>query len=240
MNTKTVRLYSMSDDKLTVFAGVTRDHYIKYQASFSSFNDVVFPADYHDVTLAGKLDAARATMSDAFIVKSQAKETADVKDAVKKLLRPMKKLRFIVETRFEDNPVILKEFLLTQLISKSYSADALIGFTKDTLNTVEKYRDTLTESGLKQELVDSINQACTTLDAQRREQIERIKSRPGITHDRIKKMNDLWRELVTINRAAAVIFEEHPEVKRLFDLPQVTSHGSQRGGEEVDEEIVAE
>ncbi len=236
MNTKSVRLYGFSDDKLTVFAGVARDHYIKYQTSFNHFNKAVFPVDYQDRTLASKLDTARAIMSDAFILKSQAKETADVKLAIKKLLKPMKALSFIVETRFEEQPVILKEFLLTQLISKSYSADTLISFTKDTLNTIEKHREKLSESGLSQELVDTINQDCITLDQQRREQIETIKARPGITHDRIEKMNDLWKELLSINKAADVIFENQPEVKKLFELPHVTRCKSREHGQVSEEE----
>lgn len=240
MSSRLFRQYSLKDEKLTVLAGVTRDHYIKYQASFSSFNDVVFPEDYHDVTLAEKLTAAKTTMSDAFIVKGQAKETADVEEAKSALLKPMKVLAFVVETRFEQDPVILNEFMLNQLNSKSQNADTLIAFTKDALITVEKYNDELIESGMKPDLVDIIQQACDKLDDQRREQIEVIRSRPGITHERIEKMNDLWKELVKINKAADIIFEEQPEVKALFDLPKASRYSSQEDGELVDEEVVAE
>lgn len=240
MSTKISRLYSVSDDKLTVFAGVTCDHYIKYQASFSSFNDVVFHADYHDGTLSVKLNAAKETISDAFIVKGQAKETADVSDAKDALLRPMKILSFVVNTRFENEPVILQEFMLSQLMTKSYSIDTLIGLTKDVLNTVEKYKAELIEGGLKAELIDIIKRACKELDDQRREQIEVIKSRPGITHERIEKMNALWKELVKINKAADIIFEDHPEVKCLFDLPKAIRHSSEGEEDVVADEVVAE
>lgn len=226
MSSRIYRSYSMKDDKLIILVGVARDHYIKYKASFNSFNDVIFPPDYEDVVLGKKLLEAKEILSDAFVVKRQAKETADVQEAIKKLLRPMKILAFIVNTHFARNSVVLDEFMLNRLHTKAQSVDTLIGFTKDALNTVEKYQDELVESGLKPELVTIIKEACASLDKERRQQIKIIKTRPGLTQERVEKMNDIWQELVKLSRAANVIFEDHPQVKVLFDLPRVTRYCS--------------
>lgn len=59
-------------------------------------------------------------------------------------------------------------------------------------NTLEKHKAALLEKGMKETLPTEIDEACKSLDVKGREQIEVIKSCPGITHKRIEKMNDLW------------------------------------------------
>lgn len=238
MSNNISRLYNVKDDKLTILAGVTLDHYVKHQEKFTAFNAVVFPADFHEVVLKVKLSAAQNTLSDAFVVKSQAKETADVQEAKKKLLKPMRELAFVVETCFAHEPLILNAFMLDLLHSKAQNIDGLIGYTKDVLNMVEKHKTALLAQGMKESLPTDIEEAQKNLDMQRREQIEVIKSRPAITQERIEKMNDLWRELVKINKAASVIFDEHPETLALFELPRPIRNGSDEASDELDEEII--
>lgn len=226
------RMYKIKDDKLLVLAAVARDYYIQYKMFFNSFNKVMFTEEYQDSVLGVKISEANATMSDAFIVKTQAKETADVEKAKMALLRLLKILRLIVKDRFDNKTEVLNEFLLANLSTIAQNADSLIAFTKDALVRVDKYKTELMESGLDDTLLTNINNALEDLDSQRREQVEVIRSRPGITQDRINKMNALWKELVKLNESAEVIFEENPEVRVLFDLPKAPKSGSSTEEEE--------
>lgn len=222
MKTDSRRLSKVKDDTLITLAGVTHAHYIKYKMFFTDFNNIVFPEGYEDRVLATKIDAAQCTISDAFILKSQAKETADVESARRTLLKELRVLAFYVDNSFEGNAVVLKEFLLKRVGKKYRNVDALIGFTKDTLNKVTKYKTELFKNGLHDELIERISAACDTLDVKRREQVEVIRSRPKITQDRREKVNALWKELTKIHKAAKLIFADNPEISSLFDLPRGT------------------
>lgn len=92
---------------------------------------------------------------------------------------------------------------------------------------------------MSEEGIARIEQSFEDLDLQRREQIEKIKARPSVTQDRIEKVNDLWRELVKIHKAAEILFFDNPEIRDLFKLPKRVRYSSGGGGGESQEEIAA-
>lgn len=222
MSTKLLRLYHISDDKLMTYAGLFRAQYIKYKMFFTSFNSVTFHETYEDNTLGKATEEAKETMSDAFIVKLQRKETVDKEKAEKRLIHLLKVLNFHVVECFASSPVILEQFRLTSLSKMARNTDGFIGYAKDVLARVEKHKAALLASGMKEELIGNTTHAYNDLDDQRREQLQTIRDRPGITQDRIEKMNTVWSELVKINKAAELIFFSNPEIQKLFELPRGT------------------
>ncbi len=222
MSQQTRRLFSMRDDHVIVHTGVIKIHYEKYGTLFNDFNEVKFNSNYHN-ELEAKIIKAQNNMSDAFILKSQAKETSDVKGAMQELIKNLKKISFNVESAFIDNKVVLDEFRLNRISKFSKNTDTLIGFTKDVLITVERYRDELAAEGLNDTIIATTKEKLEKLDFQRREQIEKIQTRPLRTKERIDSMNVLWKHLVELRDASNFLFDEQPEIMALFALPKATS-----------------
>lgn len=237
MSSNTVRLFKVNDDKVITLAGVARSHYMKYKEYFTDFNPTIFFEEYEHTTLAAAITSAQDTLSDSFYVKRQMKETDGMQKAMKLLKRELKKLSFCVLDQFRNVPGVLEEFKLNGFASKYRKADLLIGFTKDVLMTIDKYKADLQKSGLTDEEIAKIEQRCENLDRQRREQIEVINARPRLTQDRIEKMNALWLELVKINMAAEFIFDDNPEIQKLFALPKYVKRRRSVVAEETLEEV---
>lgn len=239
MSSNTIRSFNVKDDTLITLAGVARSHYLKYKMFFTGFNPAIFTEGYEDEILARMIDEAHATTSDEFFVSHQAKETDTVQKAKKSLLRELKILSFCVMDQYRDDPVVLNEFQLDNLSRKSRNVDTFIGFAKDVLVTADTYKEGLLKSGMTAEGLVRIANAGDTLDFHRREQVEMMKSRPGVTQDRIEKVNALWRELSKMSKAANIIFFNNPEISALFALPRSVRRTSKVVEEEHQEEVAA-
>ncbi len=232
-----VRLFQHADDKIAVQSGVIKDYFITHHSSFTEFNGVIFHEEYHN-DMGKKIMTAENTLSDAFILKSQALATAKAEEASKVLVKSIGKIKFAVNSRFSDDSGIMAEFRLDKLGELSKSVDKFIGYSKDVLVVVDKYKVELAEEGLKQEQVDQIKLQITTLDTKRREQVQAIQSRPVHTKNRIDAMNALWLMLVDIRNVADNIFADQPEIRSLFQLPK-HSHSSSVEEDDVSEDIAA-
>ncbi len=234
------RHFNVSDVQLIVHSGVVKDSYVKHQTSFEEFNSVKFHLEYASA-IAGIIMAAKNTTSDGFILKEQAKETSDVKEITKKLEKSLRKVSFNVKDYFEYKPSIIKEFRLSAISQFTSNSDTFIGYTKDVLGVINKYKAELLEAGLKEDLIPIIETQLTELDTQRREQIEAIQSRPVLTKERIDTMNKLWKHLVDMRDASNIVFDESPEIRALFALPKAITRAS--GDKEIidsDETVISE
>ncbi len=219
------RQATLNDDKLIVHTGVIKDYFMQHHISFTEFNDIYFHPEYH-ADLAVKINLAENTMSDGFILKIQAKETAKVADLKDNLQKSLGQVDFVVNMVYENNPTVKNEFRLNKRNEFSSNNDKFIGYSKDVLVTVNNYKEELHAGGLREETITNIVTGIQELDVQRRKQIEAIQSRPIHTKDRIDKMNDLWKHLVAIKTAAHDIFEDQPEIRSLFDLPKASTKSS--------------
>lgn len=226
MNTSSARLYQLADDTVTMHGGVIKGRFIKHHLAFTNFNEVKFHDEYHN-EIARKIANAAATLSDAFILKSQALATSRVDETSKKLEKNLNKVRFVVKSRFSGVKKILGEFRFNKLSEIAQHADQFIGYSKDVLIMVDKYKTELIDEGLKEDLITDIVSLIEELDCRRREQIEAIASRPVHTTNRIDTMNILWKTLVDIRDAANIIFADQPEIKALFQLPKANRNSSE-------------
>lgn len=220
MSTTERRKSTINDDALITLAGVIRSHYIKYKMFFTSFDSVNYTENYEDTVLAASTTEAKGVLSDDFFVQGQAKETNDMINATSDLHRALGVLHYYVKIRFGENKAILREILLPKKGKKYRNADFLIGYTKDTLVKVEKYKVELVQAGLTDAIIENIENASNVLDNQRREQVEVIHSRSVTTNDRIEKINKLWKELKKLEAAARIVFFNNPEIRDLFELPK--------------------
>ncbi len=225
MNKQPTRIFTLGDDHVIVHTGVIKNRYEKHAASFTDFNNVKFHTEYHN-HLAQLINDAKNTLSDGFILKSQARETAEVKDISDQLEKSLKKLSFNVKSCFIDDPKIINEFRLNRISEFSKNPDRFIGFTKDVLVMVDKYKGDLLKEGLKEETLMIISAQQEELDLQRREQIEAIQSRPVHTRERIDTMNNLWKHLVELRDASDIVFDGQEEIRVLFELPKSTVRSS--------------
>ncbi len=230
------RQFQLSDDQLIVHTGVVRENFIRHNGAFAELNDIKFHPEYH-TDIATTISLAKNTVSDAFNLKAQAKETADVKAVSKALEKSLRKLAFNVKSRFEDQKSIQKEFRLSAISDFTTNADTFIGYIKDVLGVVNKYQAELLEEGMKEELIATIENQLNDLNKQRREQIEAIQARPVLTKNRIDTMNALWKHLVDMRDASDIVFDEQPEIRALFALPKHNSRiSSETDTEETDNE----
>jgi hypothetical protein len=234
---KNNRDFLVKDDVVIVHAGVTRNNYVTHQARFEEFNPIKFSIEF--VANYGlSVTAAENTMSDAFILQSQAKETSDVDKGKKVCVTLLGKIEYFVDDAFVDDPKIVSKFRLSNTKTFAEKTDIFIGFIKDVMVTVGEYEADLILKGLTRELIMELKDALDNLDTQRREQIEAIQSRPLHTKNRIDKMNDLWQQLVSLDKASSFVFPTEPEIKKLFDLPRPRfSSSSESSLELVDEQI---
>lgn len=229
MELKEQRLYSLKDEQLIIQGEVIRDRFPKYAEKFSAFNDVKFHETYHEF-IKTKVSVANSTMSDAFILQTQAKETEDVIKASDELMTALEPVIFIIKSTFATEKMILREMRVKDFKQKSHNPTSFIIFTRDLQVKIEKYKEKLVLGGLKEEYLTVLDAAVVELDKQRCEQVDAIQSRPVITKDRIEKMNDLYRTLMDLRNAAKIIFKSEPEVADLFDIPRSSRH---RGDEEI-------
>jgi hypothetical protein len=216
---KNNRDFVVKDDIVIVHAGVTLNNYVTHQTRFEEFNPVKFSIEF--VANYGlSVTAAENTMSDGFILQSQAKETSDVDGGKKVCITLLRKLEYFVDDAFAGDEKIISKFRLSKTKIFAGKTDIFIGFIKDVLVTVAEYEADLILKGLTRELIMELKDALDNLDTQRREQIEAIQSRPLHTKNRIDKMNDLWQQLVSLDKASSFVFATEPEIKKLFDLPR--------------------
>lgn len=220
MSSKEVRKSKVDDDALITLARVICSHLTEYKMFFTSFDNQIFTEDYEERVLKPLISNSQNILSDKFFLKSQAKETADKEDARKVLRRRLKILEFYVMSKFANNKAILDEFLLHTVGTTYRNADALIGFTKDTLVKVETYKSELFDAGVTDTLIANIEDAKNNLNTQRRQQVETMRKRKVKTKDRINRVNRLWEELTKIQDVARILFFANPEIGALFELPK--------------------
>ncbi len=226
------RMFSPCDDQVIMHSGVIKDYYLKYSELFNELNEVKFHGEFHN-EIARRISEAENILSDAFVVKSQVRVSSEVTAATKLLVNSLNRLRFMVISRFSDDKQVVQEFRFSNIGELARCTDLFIGYSKDVLVMIDKYRDDLAEEGLMQKHIDDTNDKIELVDLKRRQQVETIQSRPVYTQKRIEMMNELWRLLVMIRNAANIIFVDQPEIKALFQLPKQTHKKS-------DEEGVAE
>ncbi len=237
MGTSSARLFQLADDTVTMQGSVIRGRYLTHRDKFAEFNEVKFHAEYHN-DIAKKISNAVATLSDAFILKSQALATSRVDETSKELEKSLNKVRFVVKLRFSGVKKIMGEFRFNKLAEIAPHADKFIGYSKDVLIMIEKYKAELIDEGLKADLIMDINGLIEDLDNRRREQIEAIASRPVHTTNRIDTMNELWKALVEIRDAANITFADQPEIRALFQLPKQSRSSSEEESGEVSEDLI--
>jgi hypothetical protein len=221
------RNFTVKDDALVMHAALVKEYYVEHQERFIKLNVNKFGNEYPTV-IADAIGEARNTVSDAFILMAQVKESADVKDRVGSILLLHSKLSYYIKASFEDS-ITIDKFCITKTKQNSTKPDLFIGCLKDLLITIDRHMDVLTANGLRDELVTDLKNGLDDLEIQRREQKDAILSRPHHTLDRIEKMNSLWKHLTDMRDASLHIFDDRPELVSLFELPKLKSHSTGRG-----------
>jgi hypothetical protein len=243
VSTQPTRLFNPKDDVIIVHSDLIRSYITEHLPRFTGLNSVKFTIDYPE-QFGAVIAEAENTLSDAFIVSTQVNETSQVKESITTVGSLLNKLGYFVKDAFIQSPNTISEFRLGKIAETSQNTDQFIGFTTDVLVTVEKHLTALEAKGLNRELIMDIDTALKNLQLQRREQKEAMKARPHLTHERISKMNNLWKHLVDMRDASEHVFDDKPELKSLFDLPKNRVYGSDEGEisdvSEVDGELDSE
>ncbi len=229
----------LRDDKLIIHTSVIKDHFMSHESHFNGFNSAIFHDTYHD-EFQIKISDAQNTMSDAFILKSQARHTSKVESMKEELSQELHTINFVVNRTFTNDKAIVNEFRLNKTAEMSKNIDSFIGFSKDVHLMVGNYATELALEGLTTEKVDFFLSKINELDKQRRLQVEAIHTRPIHTKDRIQKMNILWKQLWELRDASEIIFANEPEIKALFALPKAPNKQDDNDEEMSDEVIIAE
>ncbi len=219
----------LRDDKLVIHTSVVKEHFITHQESFTLFNDTVFHATYPD-QIQAKINLASATMSDGFILKTQARYTSKVEQCKGELIRELNSIDFIIKRAFPHDTAVINEFHLNKISEMSKSIDSFIGFSKDVLVMILNYTMELAVEGFTDDKMALFKTKIEELDNHRRMQVEVMHTRPIHTKDRITKMNGLWKQLCELKDVSDIIFTDEPEIKALFALPWTSTKSS---GEEV-------
>ncbi len=211
----------LRDDKLIIHTSVVKEHYITHNAAFYEFNDTIFHTTYSD-DIQSKITLAQKTMSDAFILKRQARQTSIVEEHKNSLVRELNTVEFNVKRTFPNDPSIVNEFRLNKISEIAKNIDSLIGFSKDVHVMVQNYQEELTSEGYSNQKAVVLKNKIEELDKHRRVQVEAMHTRPLHTKDRITKMNILWQQLCELKEASDLIFADEEEIRSLFALPKAS------------------
>ncbi len=235
-----IRNSHLSDDSLMIHSEVVLDRFVVYHPRYTAFNSVKYHPDFH-LSFKEMIDAGIATLSDEFVVKEQANKTAASEALKKKLGKKLNLAQLVVEDTFGDDPTRYNEFHLNNISKYIIKVDSLIGFTKDVIVLLKKNHTELLANGLHDNFIFELEALVDELDLARRAQIEMIHARPVHTKNRIEKMNDLWKTLSDLSKAAEFVFEDEPELRDLFALPKpVRNSSSGESDDSETEEIDAE
>ncbi len=219
MAQEVVRIFNQKDDDVVVHSSLVLEYFKEHELRFRDLSSTKYSPEFTEY-FTDTLDSAESTLSDMFIRAAQVRETSELGVIKDDLVKTLNKLEFYVDEAFESDPLTANEFYLANVRDYSHHVQTFIGYTQDLLVTVISYKEKLMAVDMKPDMIANISNLLEALKKQHHEQRSAIHRRARATQDRILKMNKLWEVLVKIKEGAKYVFENEPELRKLFDLPK--------------------
>lgn len=145
--------------------------------------------------------------------------TDAVKAAEKNCHRSVNDVRYYAGIAFPDTKSKLREFGLHRLAKVRSNTSQFIIWMKVLHRRVIANQTALTNAGMSAATIAAILTNATALDAAEVEQEDYKLERIALTQSRVAVHTAMWKFVTRIAEAAAIVFEEQPEKKAQFAVP---------------------
>ena len=219
MSNEITRKYRLSDGVLLAHIGKVLvqlpDHLSIFEEGIPKINQTFLDqlADDHQTALEeGGDDSVKG------IVGATTQALLDEMDRSKKL---MKKLRFWITDTFQDNSAKLKGFHLSKFWRYANNQPKLVQYMNMLNKLVNENSVALLDNGMKQELIDDLEDNAEALSKADAEQEVSKSGRSNATQVRIEMLNSIYEMGRLLDRAAELVFEDDPVTIDFYEMPVV-------------------
>jgi len=160
--------------------------------------------------------------TDEVMIDEMAEQTLLVENVFNNCYDDYKTIAYFVRKAFNDNPAIRNQFGLNDIEKARKSQPKMVIFMESLVKTAAKYQVQLIGAGCKEELILGLPGKAAALDEVNIAQEKFKNDRAIITQDRIKALNQVYRQLQPLHNAAEIIYRNDPVRFSIYTMPQAS------------------
>jgi len=211
------RDFTISDGRLMEYGTSVASFLPDDLADFSAF-DSTFNHSFID-NLRESMEDVRAVKSDDVVVDEQSEHTDKVREKMEQCNEAYTTVAFFVRKAFDDNRSVQNQFGMNDISEARNNQLKMIQFMQSLAKTAARYKDQLVEGGINPEVIDTLPQLSEELeDANNRQEMFK-KERPGITQERVKRLNKVYHMLSYVSDIAKIIYADNPAQLNKYKMP---------------------
>jgi hypothetical protein len=166
------------------------------------------------------ISIAKDFPTDSVLIDEMAEQTLRVEQVLNLCYEDYKTIAYFVRKAFADNPAIRNQFGLNDIDKARKSQPKMVVFMQSLSKTAAKYTEQLAASGCKEELITGLPEKAAALNEVNIEQEKFKNNRAIVTQDRVRALNQVYRQLQPLHNAAALIFRDDPVRYGIYTMPQ--------------------
>ena len=233
MNMTQTRAYNGSDANFIIFSGQRINIIEEKHDDFIAFNPHFTPQTLTE--LKTLFETASNIPSDHTYIDIQAKATENVATKLAICCKFFKKCKFDIELAFPNDKKVWNQFGFNDYDEARRNGKLMYMFLTDFHMIADKYRDTLTTNGWKEDNFNEILTHRNELKACMYEQSECILNRNRATEERTIALNNLYEKLAIYFKAAKILYEDDEEFLKWFKFPAPAPAPNKASNEESEE-----
>ena len=205
------RDYAIPDADMLADAKMKQAYFARDIADFEAFDNDVFNQAFSTSWLQA-MATVEQTMDDEAVLEQQTQLTAAIESGLTDCRNFFQKqLKYFIEKAFPAQPVIWNEFGYNDYDKARLSARDMVRFMRKLHIIMLKYQTQLLAANFPPESVGSADTLRIALDTILTTQEFFIGSRPGITQDRVKKLNTVYSHTAQVCRVGKLLYDNTPD-----------------------------
>ncbi|MFN8282664.1 MAG: hypothetical protein U0U67_05580 [Chitinophagales bacterium] len=215
METKKIgRVYRGADAMMVSIARVTHHFFLSEIGLFTAYDTTMTVAYADQFMLA--IDAAEVAGADYVIRSQQAQKTEEVAKLMDRARGKYKDVRYFAEKAFANSAATQGEFGFNDYLSIRKDKAKMIVFLDKLYEKCLKYATELTANGMTAAEIAEIDTLKTTLQQSNTSQESFKKERPKTTEERIVILNECFKMMACINKAAQRVYQQDYAKQKQF------------------------
>ena len=221
------KLYgNMPDQQMLEQAQTIKDLFLININDFEASDDTL-NLDFA-LALQAKIDAAIKHPTDDDVNKQISELAASMKEAWKACSTHFQQAKYFIEKAFPANTARHKVFGYSDYGMMTRYQKKVQPFMELFAEAVNKYKTELLAAGYKQQDIDLIPTLTTNFRNAMRALASAKKNRYEVTQTRTTLMNNVWRDIKTINTASKKIYHDNPARLRQYYMPAPAQHNNSK------------
>jgi len=216
-----MRNFKLKDSVLLELSDTIRTRFVEDLTLFTAF-DADLNQAFIDI-LQTNTNAALSEGGDSTNRSKLIGKTITVNEAMVACNQYHKQLSYWVTKAFETNVAVQKQFGIGTMTAVAKNQPKMIVFMGNLIMTISEYRMALKAVGTPASLLDEAVGLAENLRTSNTQQEQLKGSRVVDTAERINLLNSIYGQLQQISKAAAYIFIDAPERRKLYQLPSVST-----------------